>query len=420
MNLKLSSKRYGDPFIHFDSDNSSHTFIIKLTGVHKKILEIGTSIGNVSKVLKERENSVTGIEIDSEAAVIANQYCDHMIIGDVETIDLDNELEPVSFDVIICGDVLEHLIKPADLLKKVKKYLKPEGFLVVSLPNFCHGDVILNILKGDFKYTSMGLLDETHLRFFGLKNIIALFSECGYQISDIHTTKLEMGNTELKIQVQEIHPDLLKFIQSLPNSTVYQYVFIAHPSGNVKNPACEEVHIDKLFAESLEESFQAIKIPLQKIISAKESQIEKISETVISLEDNLIIKEQLILEKSNHVQELEKTVSLKELQILEKSNHVQELEKTVSLKELQILEKSNHVQELKQHISSLEMSITWQLTTKFHKKIIERLLPRDTGRRNWYDLGIKGGRIIITEGLNSFLMKSREYRRKLREDKKIG
>jgi len=120
-------------------------------------------------------------------------------------------------------------------LEKVKKYLRPEGYLVVSLPNVCHGDVLLNLLGGDFRYTSMGLLDETHLRFFGFKNIINLFNNCGYYVTDLRTTINPMGYTELKLDPDKISNELLKFIGSLPNSDVYQFVFRAAPSQNPSN-----------------------------------------------------------------------------------------------------------------------------------------------------------------------------------------
>ena len=55
--------------------------------------------------------------------------------------------------------------------------------MVVSLPNFCHWDVLLNLINGDFHYTRVGLLDKTHLRFFGLKNIYESFH--GMWIPDI-------------------------------------------------------------------------------------------------------------------------------------------------------------------------------------------------------------------------------------------
>jgi len=258
LDKKLSSKRYEPPTIDLDNQNSGHTYLINLTGFNKNVLEIGTSTGYISKILKNRGNTVVGIEIDHEAGIIAQQNCDRMIIGDIETLDLEKKLEPASFDVILCGDVLEHLKMPGQILKKLHTFLKPEGYLVVSLPNFCHGDVLLNLLYGDFRYTPMGLLDETHLRFFGLKNIYTLFAKCGYQIADLHTTNLEIGNTELRINNEKIPQDLLKFIRSLPTSNVYQFIFKAYSTSEVKIPEFNEINLNELFFRSLEESKKKI------------------------------------------------------------------------------------------------------------------------------------------------------------------
>jgi len=250
----FTSKRYESPAIDLGNQNSSHSYLINRTGFDRNVLEIGTSTGYISKILKKNRNTVVGIEINHEAAVIAQQYCDRIIIGDIETLDLDKNLDPAIFDVILCGDVLEHLKKPAQILKKFHKFLKPEGYLVVSLPNFCHGDVLLNLLYGNFQYTDIGLLEENHLRFFGLKNIYTLFMECGYQITDLHTTNLEIGNTELRIKNEQIPDELLKFITSLPNSNVYQFIFCAYPSSEVKIPEFKEIDLNELFPKSLEES----------------------------------------------------------------------------------------------------------------------------------------------------------------------
>gem|GEM_PF-5676661 len=39
------------------------------------------------------------------------------------------------FDVIVFADVLEHLKKPEEVLIKMKRFLKDDGFMVISLPN---------------------------------------------------------------------------------------------------------------------------------------------------------------------------------------------------------------------------------------------------------------------------------------------
>jgi 2-polyprenyl-3-methyl-5-hydroxy-6-metoxy-1,4-benzoquinol methylase len=230
MHDEYHSKRYEPAVVDLENRNSSHSLIIELTGENKNVLEVGTSTGYMSRILKEMGNTVTGIEIDREAAKIAERYCDSLIIGDIEKLDLDIHLPASSFDVIIFGDVLEHLVHPEEVLVKMKKYLRPDGYLAVSLPNICHGDVIINMLLGNFHYTPMGLLDITHLRFFGLRNIINLFPQCGYAITDMHTTIQPVSYTEQRIDPDMVPDILLAVLKSLPDANVYQYVFRARSS----------------------------------------------------------------------------------------------------------------------------------------------------------------------------------------------
>lgn len=366
MDEKLVSKRYGlTTIIDLNNKNSSPTLIVEFIGSNKKILEIGTSTGYISKILKEQGNRVTGIEIDHEAGLVAQEYCDRMIFGDIETLDLDTNLKPSSFNIIVLGDVLEHLKDPARILKRIRKFLEPGGYLVVSLPNFCHGDVLLSILYGDFRYTPVGLLDETHLRFFGLKNIYALFAECGYQISDIHTTNFDIGGTELAIDQKRIPRDLLNFITSLPNSNVYQFIFTAYPSENVNIPGTGEIDIARLFSESLIESRHEIQTPLLQELSARNQEIQEISTRLQFIARTLITKDQQLLELTNRVQSLENI------------------------------------------ISAIEASVVWQLTMKFHENFIERIFPQNTHRRKTFEQRLNRvrrnvSRIITGNGRNEF------------------
>lgn len=248
-----SPKRYEPPLIDLENKNNSHAAIVELTGTNKRVLEVGTSTGYISKVLNDRGNRIIGIEIDNEAGEVARQYCESMIIGNVEELNLDVYIEPSSIDVIVLGDILEHLRWPDILLNKIKRYLTPDGYLVVSLPNICHGDIILNLLSGRFCYTSVGLLDETHIRFFARKNIFDTFSTCGYNICDIRTMITPVGATEQKIDLRRIPMILQKFIKSLPDSNVYQFVFKAVPSNNPVKKAVMSVDFNKLFIISIRE-----------------------------------------------------------------------------------------------------------------------------------------------------------------------
>ena len=253
MTENSSPKRYEPPAIDLENKNNSQTVIVEMTGINKLVLEVGTSTGYISKILKNRGNRVIGIEIDKEAGEIAKQYCESMIVGDVEELNLDKYIEPSSIDVIVLGDVLEHLRWPEILLKKMNRYLVPSGYIVVSLPNICHGDILLNLLNGSFCYTSVGLLDETHIHFFARKSIFNIFSNCGYNINDLRTMITPIGATEQKIDLIKLPLILQKFIKSLPDSNVYQFVFKAVPSNNPVNEVVSNVDFNKLFSISIKD-----------------------------------------------------------------------------------------------------------------------------------------------------------------------
>jgi len=128
-----------------------------------------------------------GIEIDKESAQIAKKYCKDVIVGDIETMDSLPYPEEY-FDVIIFGDVLEHLKDPLSVLKKLKKYLNKNGYIICSIPNIAHIYVRLNLLFGRWEYQDTGILDKTHLRFFTKKTAIKLIEDAEYKIEELYYT----------------------------------------------------------------------------------------------------------------------------------------------------------------------------------------------------------------------------------------
>ncbi len=265
------SKRYQPVQLDLENKNSSHSLTIELIGRNKRVLEIGTSTGYITKILKDRGNQVIGVEIDKEAGEIAKQYCLSMIIGDVEELNLDAHIDLESIDVIVLADVLEHLRWPGGLLRNVKKYLKKDGYLVISLPNIAHGDIILNLMDGNFRYTSMGLLDETHMRFFARKSIKDLFSQYGYEIADIGRVKIPLGNTETKLDLNRFPKELIRLINRLPDSDVYQFVFKAKPIDKfISKPV-----LDVDFYDIYNSSIKTIKERYEAEIAVLSSQLQQ-------------------------------------------------------------------------------------------------------------------------------------------------
>lgn len=145
----------------------------------QKILEIGAGAGNTLLFIKENKLAaeVRGIELmDIPNSNQQHPSIDKFQIANIEKDDIDSPKE--YFDVIICADVLEHLIDPWTVVDKIAKYLKPNGKLIVSIPNIREMKTMFALFfKADFKYDPAGgILDKTHLRFFCKKNIRQLLT----------------------------------------------------------------------------------------------------------------------------------------------------------------------------------------------------------------------------------------------------
>lgn len=162
----------------------THYRMAEMTGRNKRVLEIGCATGYVSQLMKSNGCEISAIELDPIAAESARQFCDHLIVGDAN---LESTLFSAGsgFDVILCGDVLEHLIDPKTTLIKLADKLNPTGYILASIPNVAYWTMRLHLLSGRFEYSDSGLLDWTHLRFFTVHSFRKLCHECGYRIEEI-------------------------------------------------------------------------------------------------------------------------------------------------------------------------------------------------------------------------------------------
>jgi len=191
------------------------------------VLEVGPATGYVTEALKERGCRVVAIEIDPVAAELAAGFCERMLIGDIETLDLDRLLKGELFDVIMFGDVLEHLVDPGRVLHDVGRFLKPSGRLVVSVPNVAHGSIRLGLLNGRFDYVDTGLLDRTHLRFFTKDSFEALLRTAGFEIEEFRRVLIDPFSAEVPLQEAAYLPEMVRALREDIEATTYQMVVSA-------------------------------------------------------------------------------------------------------------------------------------------------------------------------------------------------
>jgi len=178
----LSTKYKFDP-----NPYAAHRKLIKLIGKDKKVLDVGCATGYISKHLSQNGCTVIGIEMNPELALEARKYCEQMIVADVETLKrLD--YPKGFFDVICFGDILEHLKNPQVVLGSLRKYLKDDGYIVVSIPNVANWGIRFHLLFGKFDYQDEGILEKTHLCFFTLRTARKMIEDAGFQISVLDVT----------------------------------------------------------------------------------------------------------------------------------------------------------------------------------------------------------------------------------------
>jgi methionine biosynthesis protein MetW len=149
----------------------------------RRVLDLGCASGALGAALKARGAYVAGVERDPEYAARARERLDQVIEADLETLDP----EPLGrFDVLVAGDVLEHLADPWAVLPRFAEIVEPGGTVVVSLPNVRHWESVFAIaVQGRFPRRNEGVFDRTHLRWFTLHDAWSLVDQAGLGVEAV-------------------------------------------------------------------------------------------------------------------------------------------------------------------------------------------------------------------------------------------
>ena len=216
-------------YTQFDAaEDSTHNMVLGLVPRGTRVLEFGCATGYMSAELSSRLGcTVTGVELCAEAAEEARGRCARVIVGDAESLDLDAALGPTRFDVILFIDVLEHLRDPGPVLARARRFLADGGRIVASIPNVAHGSVRVALLQGEWRYRPVGLLDDTHLRFFTREGVQDLFEQNGYVITEWLRKRRPIEGSEIDVRVPE---GLEQYLVGDPEVTTFQFVVRAVPS----------------------------------------------------------------------------------------------------------------------------------------------------------------------------------------------
>ena len=248
--------------INFEFEN---TMSIMISEIKKgsTVLEFGPASGRLTKYLKEEMDcSVYIVEIDREAGNIASQYAKQYVIGDIEDYEWIEKFNGIKFDYVLFADVLEHLFHSEEVLKKTISVLKPEGYIIMSLPNIAHNSIIIDLLANKFEYKNTGLLDNTHVRFWTYDNIENMLERLKLNVDVKYATYTQVGFNEFQNTYEElknINPLVLKTREM---AEIYQFVYKVTPSKKARGIDNINYYTDYYYAQYFCDGEEAGKIVL--------------------------------------------------------------------------------------------------------------------------------------------------------------
>ncbi len=280
----------------FDPKNSNTSWYKAFELIRPKslVLDIGCSSGNFGAELIKRKGCIVNrIKIEPAYAKVAAKKLREVFLLDIEKDDLSPIKE--AYDVIYFGDVIEHLVKPTEILKRVRPLLKNNGMILFSIPNMAHMSVRLALLRGNFEYTETGLLDKTHIHFYDQHEVERVFNEAGYKITNLEFVKKDYPKELLGKELKKIGlSPTEKFYNraAKPDASAFQFVGSAKPSKTKQHRLAEFGPIDMFnsFYEDTKLGYKQQIKELKKNLERTQNNLKRIQHDAESAQKELRYK----------------------------------------------------------------------------------------------------------------------------------
>jgi 2-polyprenyl-3-methyl-5-hydroxy-6-metoxy-1,4-benzoquinol methylase len=215
------------PYVDKRSPWSSHSLIaaeLVRFPAQSRVLDIGTASGTLARLCRGHSFKLFGVEPNPNWAQIALPLYEKIYVGSIE--DAEDEFLR-GYDVIVLGDILEHLAAPEAVLQKLVDLQRPDSTFIISVPNIANLWVRLSLLTGKFDYAERGILDRTHLRFFTRKTLLAVLKSAGLEIITIQVTPIPLELVSrffISLPGRWLHAGFAQLTSILPTLLGYQFV----------------------------------------------------------------------------------------------------------------------------------------------------------------------------------------------------
>jgi len=146
--------------------------------------------------------------------------------------------------------------------------------------------------------------------------------------------------------------------------------------------------------------------------------VKDVDETIPHLNQEIVQSNMKIQSLQQTITDHDAQVALLDEQVEQLTEETQSLQGTISERDAQIAPLNERIKQqaaqlmrLSNELASIKQSIVWRLLMKYHSGFVERALPQNTCRRELYDLGLKGCRILVNEGIRGLCWHYKERKR---------
>ena len=141
---------------------------------HKRVLSVGDPLPLVQEDILARGGEFVSLE------TLNPNWPD--INRDQPRLDLD--LPEKYFDVLLVFHALEQAIDPERLILELRRYVQPEGQILLAAYNVGHISTIINLLTEGWAYQDDGALRHSHVRYFSNESLRKLMDQVGFEFID--------------------------------------------------------------------------------------------------------------------------------------------------------------------------------------------------------------------------------------------
>lgn len=188
-------EKYGDSF-----DPQRLAMLARYVQPGDTVLQVDCGPGVLAQMLTEKGARVVATELSSGGTRRARAR--GVVIARVDMDNGDLPFPSSSFAVVVCDSRMEHGIDFGHYLDECVRVLKPGGRFIISVPNTAHWRCRWWLLTGRFPYRVGTPTDWTHLRFFTLPDMRALWAQRGVEL-------IHVGGTA-SLWVEALYPAWLR------------------------------------------------------------------------------------------------------------------------------------------------------------------------------------------------------------------